>query len=138
MPRRAALAAIGLLPLTVLAACAPAAPRGSAVTQPVHVVFFQDDSATVAGAALAVIQDAGRVAAAAPGAPVRVLGYVAPEPGQAPLVALSRARAEAVASELVKFGVDRQRIQVQGRGGTTFASDAPVEARRVEIRIGDN
>jgi outer membrane protein OmpA-like peptidoglycan-associated protein len=136
MRRRAALAAIGLLPLPVLNACAPAAQRGGTAAAPVHVVFFQDDSATVAGDALTVIQDAGRLAAASPGVPVRVLGYVAPEPGQAPLVALSRARAEAVASELVRFGVDRQRIQVQGRGAAAFAAEAPIEARRVEIHIG--
>jgi outer membrane protein OmpA-like peptidoglycan-associated protein len=138
MRRRASLAAIGLLPFALLAACAPATPPPAAPTQPVHVVFFQDDSAVVAGAALAVIQDAARAAAAAPAAPVRVLGFVAPEPGQAPWVALSRARADAVANELVKFGVNRQRIQVQGRGAATFAADAAIEARRVEIHTGTN
>jgi outer membrane protein OmpA-like peptidoglycan-associated protein len=138
MRRRASLAAISLLPFTLLAACAPATPPTAAPSQPVHVVFFQDDSAVVAGPALAVIQDAARAAGAAPAAPVRVLGFVAPEPGQAPWVALSRARADAVANELVRFGVNRQRIQVQGRGAATFAVDAPIEARRVEIHTGTN
>jgi outer membrane protein OmpA-like peptidoglycan-associated protein len=129
MRRRAALAVLPVLPL--IGCAQPPMPE-----RPVRVVFFQDDSAAVSPTALGVIQDAARMAAAAPDAPVRVLGYVAPDPGQVPLVTLSRARADAVANELVRLGVPRARIQVQGRGAAPFAAEAPVEARRVEIHIG--
>jgi len=129
MRRRALLAAS---PLAVLGACAtpPAGP------QPVHVVFFEDDSLDLTGAALTSIQDAARQAAAMPGVPVRVLGYVAPDnAAPAPLLVLSRRRADRVAAELRSFGVAPGRIQVRGRGAVDPIGDA-VESRRVEIRIG--
>jgi outer membrane protein OmpA-like peptidoglycan-associated protein len=136
MRRRAAFA---VLPITLFAACAQPGPQGGATAQqPVHVVFFEDDSTALGAAALGVVQDAANAATRSPAAPIRVLGFVAPDPGQAPLVTLSRARAEAVATELVRFGVPRARIQVQGRGAASFDSEAPVEARRVEIHIGAN
>src|SRR3712207_7511015 len=47
-------------------------------------------------------------------------GYIAPEAGQAPTMALARARAERVANELGRPGVARERIQVQGRGPVAF------------------
>jgi outer membrane protein OmpA-like peptidoglycan-associated protein len=133
MQRRAALAAV---PTLLLAACAGPDPFGrDLAAQPVRVVFFQDDSISLDAAALTVIQDAAAVAARYPTMSVRVLGFVAPDPTHAPVVALSRARAEHVANELVRFGVARPRIQVQGRGVAQFA-DAPLESRRVEIHFG--
>jgi outer membrane protein OmpA-like peptidoglycan-associated protein len=136
MRRRAALAGFAALPTALLAACAADDPTGARLAeQPVHVVFFEDDSVGLSAPALTVIQDAAAIARRYPAAPVRVLGFVAPDPGQAPVVALSRARAEHVANELARFGVSRARIQVQGRGSAAFA-DLPLEARRVEIRIG--
>ena len=133
MRRRAVLAA---LPLGLLASCA--AQDGTSVElarQPVRLVFFQDDSIALDPGAMRVVQDAAAVAGRYPGAPVRVLGYIAPDPDHAPTIALSRARAERVASELARLGVARERIQVQGRGTAPFA-DVPVESRRVEIHVG--
>ncbi|WP_372619371.1 OmpA family protein [Falsiroseomonas sp.] len=136
MRRRAALAGFAALPTALLAACAAdSPPEGGLAAQPVHVVFFEDDSVAVRGAALAVIQDAAAIAQRYPAAPVRVLGFVAPDPVHAPLGALSRARAEHVAAELERFGIPRPRIQVAGRGAAAFA-DIPLESRRVEIHIG--
>jgi outer membrane protein OmpA-like peptidoglycan-associated protein len=129
MHRRAALAALPLL----LAACATGG--GAPPAQPLRLVFFEDDSVALGPQATAVVEDAARAAVANPGLPVRVAGYIAPEPGQAPTVALARARAERVANELVRLGVARERIQVQGRGPVAFDL-APVESRRVEIRLG--
>jgi outer membrane protein OmpA-like peptidoglycan-associated protein len=130
MRRRAMLA---LLPLLPLGGCtAGGAPPA---VQPLRVVFFEDDSVALGGPATAVVAEAAREAVANPSLPVRVIGYIAPEPGQAPTVALARARAERVANELVRLGVARERVQVQGRGAVAFDL-APVESRRVEIRLG--
>ena len=135
--RRAALAA---LPAALLAACAgpPAAP-GGVPRQPVRVIFFEDDSLEVTATALDVIQDAARTARQYPQAPVRVLGFIAPDADAAPTVIqarlLSRRRADRVVAELVNLGVPADRIQVLGRGQASFA-DIPLEARRVEIHIG--
>jgi outer membrane protein OmpA-like peptidoglycan-associated protein len=129
MRRRALLAAS---PLALLGACATA-PAGPA---PLHVVFFEDDSLEPTPAALATIQDAARQAAARPGVPVRVFGYVAPDNmAPAPLLVLSRRRADRVAAELRTFGVPAERIQILGRGAVDPIGN-PVESRRVEIRIG--
>lgn len=128
MRRRALLAAT---PLLALGACAAPRPAG----EPVHIVFFEDDSVAVSPAAMAEIQLAARAAAARPDVPVRVLGFVAPEPGLQGAVQLSRRRADAVAAELRQMGVAPGRILVRGRGAVPFA-EAPVESRRVEIRIG--
>lgn len=136
MRRRAALSAIAATPALLLAACAADDPMGTQLAaQPVHVVFFEDDSIALGGPALTVIQDAAAIARRYPAAPVRVLGYIAPDGTHPPTVALSRARAEHVANELARFGVSRARIQVQGRGVAEFA-DIPLESRRVEIHIG--
>jgi len=129
MRRRALLAAS---PLALLGACA--APPSA--TQPLHVVVFEDDSGEVTGAALTSIQDAARQAASQPNAPVRVLGYVAPDnAAPAPLLVLSRRRADRVAVELRSFGVAAERIRVLGRGAVDPVGNA-VESRRVEIHIG--
>ena len=133
MLRRTAFA---VLPLAMLAACASPDGTGAELgQQPVRVVFFQDDSIALGPNAVAVIQDAADTAKRYPNAPIRLAGFIAPDPNAAPVVALSRARADRVAAELERLGVSRQRIQVQGRG-TASVADAPVEARRVEIHIG--
>ena len=137
MRRRAALAGIAALPTALLAACAANDPLGTQlVAQPVHVVFFEDDSVALGAPALGVVEQAANLARRYPAQPVRVLGYVAPEPGETPIMALARARAEHVASEMVRLGIPRARIQIAGRGAAAFAADAPIEARRVEIHIG--
>lgn len=124
MRRRAVLAA---LPLPLVAACA------TQTTSPTRVVFFADDSIALDSAAMSVVQDAANTARAGSGA-VRVRGFSAPDPGLAPTVALSRARAERVAAELQRLGVPASRIIVEGRGVERFES-APIESRRVEILI---
>jgi outer membrane protein OmpA-like peptidoglycan-associated protein len=67
--------------------------------------------------------------------PVRLLGYADPEGAPAANRALSAARAQAVADQLVAEGVARSRIRIEPRGETPYA-DATQESRRVEIRIG--
>lgn len=138
MRRRVALLGLAVLPSALLAGCAANDPMGAELAaQPVRVVFFEDDSVALGEPALNVIQDAARVAARYPGAPIRVLGFVAPDPNAAPISSLARARAEHVANELVRFGVARGRIQVQGRGPAQLAAaEFPLQARRVEIHIG--
>lgn len=134
--RRAALLGLALAP----AACAntPPAPSGLA-PQPVRLIFFEDDSLEVTATAMDVIQAAARTARNNPQAPIRVLGFIAPDPQDAPTVQqarlLSRQRADRVAAELVNLGVPASRIQVLGRGEAPVA-EAAVEARRVEIHIG--
>jgi outer membrane protein OmpA-like peptidoglycan-associated protein len=142
MRRRAALAAFAALSPTLLAACAQTgSPDGNLQQQPVRVVFFEEDSVEISPAAANVIQDAAQVARRFPDAPVRVLGFIAPDPVNAPTLLqalrLSRVRADRVAAELAGLGVSRDRIQVRGRG-TAEVADARLEARRVEIHIGPN
>lgn len=126
MRRRAAFAA---LTLTLVGACAAQPPTGPQV----RLVFFEDDSIALTPAAQAVVRDAATAAQGGTGA-VRVLGFSAPDPGVAPSVSISRARAERVAAELERLGVPRSRIQIDGRGPEAFDS-APIESRRVEIRM---
>lgn len=138
--RRAALASLAALPAALLAGCAAERPAsGGMPSQPVRLVFFEDDSLTVPPAAMDVIQDAARAARANPQAPIRVLGFIAPDPQDAPTVLqarlLSRQRADRVVAELRNLGVPADRIQVLGRGQAPVA-EAAVEARRVEIHIG--
>ncbi len=143
MRRRAVIAAIAALSPALLAACAQtaSAPDGNLAQQPVRVVFFEEDSVEVGPSAISVIQDAALVARRFPDAPVRVLGFIAPDPVNAPTVVealrLSRMRADRVATQLAAFGVPRDRIQVRGRG-TAEVADVPLEARRVEIHVGPN
>jgi outer membrane protein OmpA-like peptidoglycan-associated protein len=136
MRRRVALQGLAALPTALLAACAADDRMGAELArQPVHVVFFEDDSVALGATALDVVQDAAALARRYPDAPVRVLGFVAPDPQHGALVTLSRARADQVAAELARSGLPRERIQVSGRGATAFA-DVPVESRRVEIHVG--
>lgn len=130
MRRRHLLAA---LPLIGLAACqTPAAPP----PQPQSVVFFNADSAALDENALAVVAGASRQAQASPSAPVRVRGFAAPDGGSAAFNrALTEARAQNVADELVKGGVGRARIRLEPRGAVPFEMMA-TESRRVEILIG--
>jgi outer membrane protein OmpA-like peptidoglycan-associated protein len=138
--RRAALAGLATLPAMLLAGCAAERPAaGGRPSQPVRLVFFEDDSLTVPPAAMDVIQDAARAARANPQAPIRVLGFIAPDPQDAPTVLqarlLSRRRADRVVAELMNLDIPADRIQVLGRGQAPVA-EAAVEARRVEIHIG--
>lgn len=124
---------LGLLALSALfGACAE---RAELIAQPVHVVFFEGESAALEGAALAVLRDAADVANRYPSQPVRVLGFADPEGSSAANRALSNARAQAVSATLQRFGVASARITVLARGATPFELTA-TESRRVEVRIG--
>ncbi|MGX9965725.1 OmpA family protein [Roseomonas sp. F4] len=131
--RRRALALTGLFSAVILAACA-ADPR-ELVGQPPRVVFFEADSAELDEPALAVLADAARLARRHPEVPVQVRGFAGPAGGAAFNRELSERRAEHVASEMVKRGVARSRINVVGRGPVPFDS-VPIESRRVEIVVG--
>lgn len=132
--RRRAFTLAGLATLPMLSACAGSDP---AAGEPVRIVFFEDDSIGLSDQARAVVRDAAEAARRFPNAPVRVLGFSAPDPTHAPTVSLSRARAERVVAELVTAGVPQARIQQRGRGPVAFDA-LPVQSRRVEIRIGGN
>ncbi len=138
MRRRAtALAGLAALSMTVLAACNPADPLGGELgRQPVRVVFFEDDSVALFDQAKAALEDAATIARRYPTAPVRVLGFAAPDTDHTPIAGLSRARAQHVAAELVSRGVPRARITVESRGAVAFEA-VPIESRRVEIHIGN-
>jgi outer membrane protein OmpA-like peptidoglycan-associated protein len=136
MRRRAALLAAFSLP-ALLAACGNR-QRLDVMAQPVRVVFFADDSVALTRDAEGLIREVAdnykrytRTSAR-----IQLVGFVAPEPGQAPLVSLSRARAETVRNALIADGVRPADISFDGRGAANFSSpDMAVEARRVEIRF---
>lgn len=131
--RRRAFVLAGILPAALVAACA-ADPR-ELVGQPPRVVFFDADSAELNTAGLEVLENAARLARRHPDVPVQVRGYAGPAGGLAFNQALSTARADYVAAQLVRHGVARTRINVAGRGPVAFDS-APVESRRVEVLVG--
>jgi outer membrane protein OmpA-like peptidoglycan-associated protein len=121
------------LPLLALAGCATQAERLAA--EPTRAVFFEADSARLDEAGMRVIRDAAALARRFPDASVRVMGFAGPTGGATYNRALSRARAEHVAEELVAAGVARDRIGVGARGEVPFAL-IEQESRRVEIRVG--
>ena len=130
MRRRLAFA---VLPLLALAACQSA---GAAAPAPVTVVFFTADSAALDENAQAIVDQAAGLAKAAPGVPVRVRGFAAPDTGTAAFnKALAATRAQHVADHLAEAGVERSRIRIELRGAVPFDS-FPTELRRVEIVIG--
>lgn len=136
MRRRAVLLASLGLPALV-AACGNR-QRLDVMAQPSRSVFFADDSVALDAAAQGIVQEVAdnykrytRTSAR-----IHLVGYVAPDPGQAPLVSLSRARAEAVRNALIAQGVPAAAISFEGRGAAAFSSpDMAVEARRVDIRF---
>lgn len=136
MRRRAALLATLGLP-ALLAACGNR-QRADLLSQPVRTVFFTDDSVALSSEAQGVIRDVSDTYKryTRTWSRIQLIGYVAPEPGQAPLVSLSRARAEAVRNALIADGVPGNIITFEGRGAGAFSSpDMAVEARRVDIRF---
>ena len=116
-----------------------AALGGCGITAPsddrVIVVFFETDSAALAGPALELIRSAAVAAARTPNAPVRVLGFADTENSTRFSQALSRARAEHVAELLRQAGIPLERIRVSARGPVAIES-MEQEARRVEIHVG--
>ena len=127
---RRTLCLFALLP--ALAACAGLNRDPS--TEPVRVVFFTEDSATLEPSARRVVQEAAEAAQRFGPVRVNVFGYAGPVGGAAFNRALSQARAQHVADVLRQSGVPADRIFVLGRGEVPFAM-APIESRRVEIRL---
>ena len=126
MRRRTFIAAA---PVLLAAACTSAPPAPPAIA-----VFFTADSATLEPEALEVVQGAAQAAKATAGSVV-VLGFAGPAGGVAYNIALSEARAQQVADQLVRDGVARERSSIVPRGPVPFEA-VPTESRRVEIRIG--
>ena len=114
-----------------VAAPAPAPARS-------YLVFFDWDSAALTDRARQIIADAAQNATRVQVTRIEIAGHADRSGTQAINLALSRRRAEAVATELVKLGVARQAIDIQAFGAARPA--VPTEAgvrepqnRRVEI-----
>ena len=129
---RPAIAALALTTM-LMAGCAIRPPLSE---QPPRIVFFSEDSAGLDESASAVVSDAAALAKDYPAAQVRVLGYADPDGGPEYNKALSGARAEHVAAMLKEKGVAAERITIGARGPVPFEL-APIESRRVEIKLGN-
>jgi peptidoglycan-associated lipoprotein len=125
MRRRHFLAAA---PAALAAACAP-----QAAMQTVSV-FFTADSSTLDSEGQTAVRLAAERARASTG-PIVVVGFAGPAGGAAYNRALSEARAQHVADQLISNGVARDRVRIVARGPVPFESVA-TESRRVEIRAG--
>jgi outer membrane protein OmpA-like peptidoglycan-associated protein len=122
-----------LLVVPILAGISGCAPSGGNSRS--LVVFFTADSAGLDDIALSVIRQAAEMARSNPSAPVRVLGFAAPDTGSAAFNrTLAQARAQNVADGLVSAGVAQGRVRIQSRGAVPFDM-MPIESRRVEIVI---
>jgi outer membrane protein OmpA-like peptidoglycan-associated protein len=120
-----------LFGLLTLGACALPSP-------PDHTfpVFFTNDSAALDVAAQAVVMRAAAVSRQFPALPVYVAGYADRSGTPAATIAMSQARADAVANLLVSDGVPPATIK-RTAVGTPPDSQPGLESRRVEIDIGD-
>ena len=128
------LSLLALLPL--LAACDTlgTAFGRDPTREPVRVVFFNEDSDTLDDAARAVVVGAAEAAKRYNNVRVNVFGYAGPAGGVAFNRALSDARARHVADILRQNGLPGDSVFVLARGPVPFEM-APVESRRVEIRV---
>jgi outer membrane protein OmpA-like peptidoglycan-associated protein len=99
------------------------------------VVFFQEWSARLDDAALAVISDAGGYATTHPGIVVHVEGFADPIGSRKANALLTDLRAQVVMDQLQTDGVPVSRLQGRGRGSVRFALTSQ-ESRRVEISLG--
>ena len=119
--------AIGL-GMLALSACATQPPDR------VYPVFFNDFSADLDAAGVAAVGNAAAIAKQFPALPVKVTGYSDNTGSTAADISLSKARADAVSSLLIKDGVDPGRL-ARGAVGTPPNSQPGVERRRVVIDI---
>ncbi len=104
--------------------------------EPTYVIFFTERSATLDPAALKVVADAAAKAKLkGAGTTVTVLGYTDRQGNKTADQVLSSERAESVAQALMTDGVSMESIRREGRGQSR--GDPGVEARRVEIAVGD-
>ena len=121
-----------LFGLLTLGACAMPGPPDHSFP-----VFFTDNSAALDVPAQSVVMQAATASKQFPGVPVNVAGYA--DSSSAPLstVAMSKARADAVAALLIADGVPEASIH-RTAVGTPPNSHPGLESRRVEIDIGGN
>ena len=90
-----------------------------------YSVDFDSGRADIRAAAMQILWGAGHSSVASQGV-IRISGYTDATGSAAVNQALSDRRAEAVASQLVKMGLDRSRMVIAGYG-------AKADARRVDI-----
>jgi outer membrane protein OmpA-like peptidoglycan-associated protein len=101
---------------------------------PKFVVFFQEWSAKLDDAAMAVIGQAADRAKAHTGIVTHVEGFADPTGGRNANALLTQLRAQVVMDQLQADGVPARRIQGIGRGSVHFALSSQ-QARRVEISL---
>jgi outer membrane protein OmpA-like peptidoglycan-associated protein len=124
-----------LLPLALLvplAACA--GPNRDPAAEPLRVVFFQGESATLDAPARAVVTQAAQAARGVGTARITLQGYGGPVGGAGFNRVLAEARSRHVTDLLREAGVPAERVTIQSRGAVP-AEMAPIEARRVDMRI---
>jgi outer membrane protein OmpA-like peptidoglycan-associated protein len=97
-----------------------------------YVVFFEEWSAKLDDAALAVIGQAADRAKAHTGLVVHVAGFADPTGSRNANALLTQLRAQVVMDQLQTDGVPVPRIQGGGRGAVHYALSSQ-ESRRVEI-----
>jgi outer membrane protein OmpA-like peptidoglycan-associated protein len=102
---------------------------------PKFVVFFEEWSARLDDAALAVIGNAADNAKAHPGLVLRVDGFADPTGSRKANALLTDLRAQVVIDQLQADGVPPARIRARGHGSVRFALSSQ-ESRRVEISPG--
>ena len=107
----------------------------SAAPQQKYVVFFQEWSAKLDKAALAVIGHASAFAKAHPMDTVHVNAFADPTGSRAANNLLTELRAQVVMDKLQADSVAAASIVGRGNGSVQFALNS-VESRRVEISIG--
>lgn len=127
---RRPLLATAMLPL--VAACT--AFNRDPASEPARVVFFDEDSDTLDETARQIVRGAAEAARRYGPVRVNVFGYAGPDGGVAFNRALSASRATHVSELLRQYGVPAERVFIIGRGPVPFEM-APVESRRVEIRL---
>lgn len=104
-------------------------------TTPATPVFFQPFSASLDQPALTTIAAAAKAANEEPNDKVTVIGAADNTGASDSNKALSKARAQIVAGQLVTDGVDQSRIHTYGIGETGAPFDMSQDSRRALIEI---
>jgi len=118
---------IGILVAGTLAACMPQAGEGER-----FLVYFDELSANVTPQAAGVVADAVAKAKASQARSIRIEGRASATGSAAANQKLSESRAQAVANELQKDGLDPKTFR-QVSVGQTGSGDTSVADRRVDI-----
>jgi outer membrane protein OmpA-like peptidoglycan-associated protein len=121
-----------VVPLLLLSLVAGSARAQQA---PTYVIFFQEWSAALDGAAQGVITNAAAWAKAHPDVNIHVVGFADPTGSRKANILLSELRAQIVVDGLTGEGVGDQRITPVGQGSVQFALTSQ-ESRRVTVSFG--